>query len=279
MDFLQKNNHDNTFFRSLYIGLISVLNQNITYPQLGKDNVFREIYIPFLPSMVGDEPFLMDYFLDYGDCDGNPAFAEGNYDVIPRGTVEQGSCQINTSSSTSKYVRATYSKEIKKNDGSVEMKSFSAYLNPIPLIQTYRVRIKVDTELEAFKIQARVVELLYKNFVYYFEYNGLRIPAQGSMPDTVGDRNKIFTYSYSNNRDSITLEFGVSIETYLPQLDLTTERFRGNLMQGGIKLNTQMGNTTIDPDGKELLHGIDSTKNGYTVTYTSEEGNQNINLT
>jgi hypothetical protein len=159
------------------------------------------------------------------------------------------------------------------------MKTYSSYLAPIPISQTFNVRIKVDTEIEVFKIQARVIELLFKNFVYYFEYNGFRIPCQGSMPDSVGGRQKIFSYSYGSARESITLSFAVAVETYLPQLDLSTERFRGNLMQGGIKLKTSMGITTLDPDGKQIIKGIDVTNNEMIVNYGPPAGSADFPLT
>jgi len=259
MDFLKNFNHDEVFFRSLLIGLISELNNRITYPQVGNDNMIREIFIPFLPTLTGDEPFLQDNFLDYGDCDGNPAFAEGNYDVTPRAIVEVGDCQIVTTSSTNKYVRATYVKRVPNpnGDGSAEMQTYSSYLAPIPLSQSFNIKIKVDTELEAFKIQARVIEVLFKNFVFFFEYNGFRIPCQATMPVTTGERPKLFNYSYGTDKQGVFISFSIAVETYLPQLDLSTERFRGNLMQGGIKLRTSIGDTITNPDGSQIIHGID----------------------
>jgi len=269
MDFLKKFNHDEVFFRGLLIGLISELNNTITYHQVNKDNTISEIFIPFLPTLTGDEPFLQDNFLDYGDCDGNPVFAEGNYDVIPRGMIEVGDCQIVTSSSTNKYVRATYVKEVPNpdNNGNVEMQAYSSYLAPIPLSQTFTVRIRVDTEIEAFKIQARVIEVLFKNFIYFFEYNGMRIPCQGTMPTNVGERPKLFNYSYGTDRQSVNISFPIVVETYLPQLDLTSERFRGNLMQAGIKLRTTIGDTITNSDGSQIIEGIGPTQTEINVNY------------
>ena len=279
MDFLKKQNHDQVFFRELLIGLLSVLTERITIPQVGANNIVTEKFIPFMPTMVGDEPFIQDNFLFYEDCDGNPVHAEGNYDVIPRGIVEQGGCTIDTTSSTNKYVRASYTKEIPNADGGAEMKTYSSYLAPIPLKQTYIIKIKVNTEIEIYKVMARTIELLYKNFVYYFEYNGMRIPAQGSMADTPGDYTKIFNYSYGNNRSDLTVSFNISVETYLPQLDLSTERFRGNLMQAGIRLRTSIGNTTTEPDGSQIIHGIDVTNNDITVNYGPPAGSSDVSIT
>jgi hypothetical protein len=247
MDFLEKYNTDDVFFRGVILGLLSKMNEVITYTQTGSDQVRRTIYIPFFYSMVGDEPFLQDFYLSYEDCDGNPAFAEGNYDVVPRGILELGSIRLDTSGATTKFVRGSYVKEVQKETGS-EMVTYSSYLNPIPLNIQINAKIKADTTLDAFKIQQSVLEILYKRFVYYFNYKGFRIPVQASLQDAPPDKQpNNFQMGYGTQRgESITLSFSMDLETYLPQLDLTTERFRGNLMQGGIKLNVELGKAPED---------------------------------
>jgi hypothetical protein len=46
----------------------------------------------------------------------------------------------------------------------------------------------------------------------------------------------------------------MDLETYLPQIDLSTERFRGNLMQGGIKLNVELGKAPAD--NSTIIQGL-----------------------
>ena len=257
MNFLDKFNSDDIFFRGLIIGMLKSLNEKITYFQTTSSGNVQEIYIPFFYSLAGDESFLQDFYLNYGDCDGNPAFAEGNYDVIPRGILEYSGSRINTASSTNKYVRGTYEKEIMQDSGGSERRAYSAYLSPIPIDSTFNLKLKVDTTTDALKVQARVIEVLFKNFVYYFEYNGFRIPAQVSLADVVPEKTpNMFNFSYGSTRgEGITLTLSVNVETYLPQLDLTTERFRGNLMQGGIKVKTELG--VVPADNSTILKGID----------------------
>ena len=132
MNFLEKYNTDDVFFRGIILGLLTELNKIITYEQTDNNQVTTKIYIPFFYSMVGDEPFLQDFYLSYEDCNGKPAFAEGNYDVIPRGIIEIGSTRIDSGSATTKFVRGSYVKEVEKEEGS-EMVTFSSYFNPIPL--------------------------------------------------------------------------------------------------------------------------------------------------
>jgi hypothetical protein len=43
------------------------------------------------------------------------------------------------------------------------------------------------------------------------------------------------------------------METYFPEKDLSTERFRGNLMQAGIKMNEVISKKSMDPENREIL--------------------------
>jgi hypothetical protein len=255
MNFLEKYNTDEVFFRGIILGLLTKLNQTITYEQTDNDQVTSVIHIPFFYSMVGDEPFLQDFYLSYEDCDGNPAFAEGNYDVVPRGIIEMGSIRIDSSSATTKFVRGSYVKEVEKEEGS-EMTTFSSYFNPIPLSLQIVAKIKVDTTLDAFKVQQSILEILYKRFVYNFQYKGFRVPVQVVMPDSPPDKQpNNFQMSYGSQRgEAITLSFTMDLETYLPDIDITTERFRGNLMQGGIKLNVEFGTAPVDDS--QIISGL-----------------------
>lgn len=254
MNFLEKYNTDNVFFRGVILGLLKNLNDRITYEQTGSDQVVKEVFIPFFYSMAGDEPFLQDFYLSYEDCDGKAAFAEGNYDVVPRGILEYQDTRINTTSSTNKFVRATYTKEI-PNEGGSEMKAFSAYTNYVPLEIAFNIKIKVDTTLDTLKIQQRAIQILYRNFTFYFEFEGFKVPVQVGMPDTVANRPNNFAFTYGSTRgEGITLSMSISCETYLPQIDKSSERFRGNLMQGGIKSKVEFG--TVPPDNSLILKGI-----------------------
>ena len=264
MDFLEKFNTDDVFFRGVILGMLSKFNETITYDQTEEDQSKSLIYIPFFYSLAGDEPFLQDFYLSYEDCDGKPAFAEGNYDVVPRGIIEFSSVSIDSSSATSKFVRASYVKEVEKGDGS-EMVTYSSYLNPIPLKIQMAVKIKVDTINEAMKVQQSVIEILYKRLTYRFTYKGMPIPVRVTLPDAFPDKQpNNFSFGYgTSNGEGITLSFSVDIETYLPQLDLTTERFRGNLMQGGIRIRTEFGKTP--PDNSSIINGLNEFPSDHNI--------------
>lgn len=234
--FLEKYNTDDVFLRSLIIGFVRSLNDLVTYKQVNDKQETLEVYIPFLYSLSGDESFLQDEFLEYVDCDGNLKFADGNYDIVPRGVVVLNSASIDTSALTSKFVRTTYTKESEEG----EMKSFSAFTNNIPISLDFSVKIRVDTMLDSFKVFQSVIDALYKVNSYNFEFEGARIPVQVGFPEQY-ENDKQFEFSYGSSQKWVEISFSVVGESYFPQRDKSTERFRGNLMQAGIKVQNKIG--------------------------------------
>jgi hypothetical protein len=196
--------------------------------------------------MSGDESFLQDFFLQYEDCDGNPVFAEGNYDVIPRGIVNLTGVQIDTSALTSGFVRATYNQE----DTKGQMRAFSSYMKSIPLTGSFSVVIKVDTLLDAFKLFQSTINTFYKVLHFSFEHEGMKIPVQVGFPESY-DNDKQQEFTYQSVQKRIQFSFNLQLETYYPQKDLSTERFRGNLMQAGIRAKTDLG--IVPPDNSQIL--------------------------
>jgi len=51
----------------------------------------------------------------------------------------------------------------------------------------------------------------------------------------------------------ITNSFSVQVQTYFPEKDLTTERFRGNLMQAGIRAVQKLDEKNLDRGNREIL--------------------------
>lgn len=240
MSLIEKYNTDEVFLRSMLLGLVKNLSDKITYYQVDQQQNNIEVFIPFFYSMAGDESFLQDNFLSVYDCEGNAKFAEGNYDVVPRGIVKLESSSIDTSSLTNKYVRGSYYME----DIYGQMKTMSSYLNPIPINCTLSVEIKIDTYLDSFKIFESVIGTFYKVFAYYFEYSGMKVPVQVGLPENY-ENTKQFEFTYLNTQP-ILLKFPLTIETYYPQKDLSTERFRGNLMQKGIRTDVKIKTGTVN---------------------------------
>jgi hypothetical protein len=244
--FLEKYNTDEVFLRGLIVGMLRALNEKLTYQQVNDQQQVLEVYIPFFYSMTGDESFLQDFFLQYEDCDGKTMFAEGNYDVIPRGILNLTGVQIDTSALTSGFVRSTYNQE----DTRGQMRAFSSYTKSIPITGSFSVVIKVDTLLDAFKLFQSTIGTFYKVLQFSFEYGGMKIPVQVGFPESYdNDKQQEFTYQTIQKRIQFT--FSIQFETYYPQKDLSTERFRGNLMQAGVRAKTDMG--VVPPDNSQIL--------------------------
>ena len=97
-----------------------------------------------------------------------------------------------------------------------------------------------------------VVTTFYKTYQFSFEYEGFRIPAQVGFPESY-DMTKQLEFSYQNNPQYIDFKFTVAAETYFPEKDLSTEKFRGNLMQTGIRME-QLFTKNVTPNGdREIL--------------------------
>lgn len=245
--FLEKYNIDEVFLRGVIVGLLRSLNEKVTYTQINEEQQMLEVFIPFFYSMSGDESFLQDFYLDYLDCDGNSPFAEGNYDIIPRGVVNLSGVNIDTASITNGFVRATYNVETAEG----QMKAFSAYTSSIPLSMTFDIKLRADTLLDTFKIFQSVIQTFYKVYSFNIEFGGMRVPAQVGFPEQYPN-DKQLEFSYLSTQKYIETSFSITLETYYPQKDLATERFRGNLMQAGIKLKLSTDETTNLP-GKSSL--------------------------
>ena len=246
--FTEKYNTDDVFLRSLIAGLLQNLNDKLKYTQINDKQDRLEVYIPFFYSFTGDESFLQDLFINYSNCANSKQIAEGDYDIIPRGIVKIESVTINTQRLSNKFSRMSYTQE----DINGQIKTFSSFTNSIPLDVSIGIIIKLDTMLDTFKIFQTTIETFYKTFSYSFSYGGFKINCQVGFPDNYS-MEKQFDFSYAGSQRYIEFNFNVEIETYLPQKDLSTERFRGNLMQGGISIKNEVSNKIKEDKDKNIL--------------------------
>ena len=221
--FLHKHNTDNVHSRAVIVGLINLLNSRVHYENILGDNSIEIVGVPFIYAMSGDERFLQDFFTHWNDC-VHPRMADGNYDVIPRGTVTLTSNTINTEMMTHRFVRGVYVKEV-----NGQLQRFSAFLNSLPLTMSFDVEIDTDTVLDAFKIQQAVIETFYKVQVFSVNFRGFRVPCQAGFSEDLGVE-KTFEFSYQD-QGKVKIKFGIEIETYYPVTDPTTERNDNNRMK------------------------------------------------
>jgi hypothetical protein len=91
------------------------------------------------------------------------------------------------------------------------------------------------------------VQTFYKVYDFSVEFGGMRIPVQVGFPEDYPN-DKQLEFSYGSTQKFIETKFSITAETYFPQKDLATERFRGNLMQAGIRFNLRVDGLGDPPE-------------------------------
>jgi len=218
MALFQRYNNENILIRAIIAGLLDVLNNHIQYNQVwGNDPIqdIETISVPWYYNQSGDERFMQDFYTFYAQC-MPPRPADGNFDMVPRGTITYTGSVINSQRITSRYVLGRYVKEI---DGRLE--GFVSYLYSIPLNIRFDCEMWIDTQITALKIEQEIREVFYKNITYYVYYKGLRIGCTVGFPEEVMPAKNI-KYSFEEE-NKIKLTFQLEVEAYQPVFDPTTE--------------------------------------------------------
>lgn len=220
-------NTDDIFLRNLTIALLDLLNGEMVL-SLSREDHREEFSVPFVYNYGTDEGFLKDFYIGLPDNCRIPV-AEGTYDIIPRGIVTLSSFQVKSSDITNKFVRGSFTQtEHGPNDENI-LTGYSAQLFSLPLAVKFDVKIICDNLNKAFKIAESMLNINYSNRVMYFQYNGVRIPAQFQFPasETI-DKQYKFTLN-DNNKINITLS--IDVETYFPSFEKTSKRKATNVME------------------------------------------------
>ena len=246
MSLIDVNVHD-IFMRNAAVALLDLLNSQSTFEIIRNEQV-QEVTVPFFYNFGGDEQLMKDFFFNLPpDC--NIPLAEGNYERTPRGIITLTSFQVSTRDLVNKFVRGTYNREVRDQNNRRINEAHSARLFSIPLNLMYKVEVRFDTMNEAFKLVDMFLDNFYANRVVYFQYRGVRIPAQFRFPDST-DINKNYTFDYNSavdNKPSLTLS--VMMETYYPSFDKASDRVRKNVVEQftSANLNAETGLPLTNP--------------------------------
>jgi len=254
-----KFNSDDSVVRHTIIGLLADLNNKIYFHrQLDADNR-KVIDVPFYYSITGDDQFLRDNFLfstpSGPDCHPDIAFADGNYDVIPRGIVSLTGLAIDSGNLVNKRNMGTYTKM--NSDGAME--GYSAEFEMIPITLSLDVEILVSSTLDALKITEMIIKKLYKsnNFnveVGHLEEATYRLNSYYAIPDDFEVSSPIdFTFE---DKDKYKVSFPVEINSFIPSFEWDTERHVGNRMfevvASTVTSNNVNGDTNAVPESTTL---------------------------
>lgn len=251
---MQNSNHENItnrntqdiFLRNATLALLDFLNRRIII-DLVRDGRIEKHEVPFFYNFAGTGGFMQDFFVDIPDNCKYPEFAEGNYDVIPRGIVTIDNFVIKSRDITNKFVRGSFTQEERgKNDEKI-MKAYSSRLYSLPIDIKFTIKIKTDNLNKTFKIIEKIFDFYYKTDVVYFQYRGIRIPGHIKFPESISNDKK---YNFLYTEDTyVNTTFAVDMETYYPSFDDSSTMYKGNVIrQWGASTKLKGSNTRISTD-------------------------------
>lgn len=241
---IRNENVQDIFLRNATLSMLDLLNRQVII-QLKRNDKIEDHEIPFFYNFGGDEGFMKDFFLELPTDCHYPNHAEGNYEQLPRGILTLSSFTIKPSDNTNKFVRGSFNEETRDENDQKSIKAFSARLFTLPMVLSYNIKIESDNINKTFKIMEKIFDFYYKNQVRYFQFRGVRIPAQVTFPDTAQ-----FTKSYSfvySDANTVTISLDINMETYFPSFDDHSKMYKGNtIKQFNIKEVTGNDNTTLN---------------------------------
>ena len=248
---IRNSNVQDIFLRNATLSLLDLLNREVVI-QLVRDNKIEDHEIPFFYNFGGDEGFMKDFFIELPTDCKYPSHAEGNYERMPRGIVTLSSFVIKPSDNTNKFVRGSFNQETSDDQGKRSMKAYSAMLFSLPMALTFNVKIESDNINKTFKIMEKIFDFYYKNQVRYFQFRGVRIPAQVTFPDSA-QFTKSYNFTYTD-QNTVSISLDLNMETYFPSFDDHSLRYKGNtikqfnLRQSTGSDHTSLGDSWVDQD-------------------------------
>lgn len=246
-----KYNTDDSIIRHVIIGLIADLNNKVWFQRQVDANQRKDIDVPFYYSIAGDDQFLRDNFLfttpTGEDCYPDPGFADGNYDVIPRGVASITSISIESSKLVNKRIMGNYS----RLDDEGSLQSYSSEFEMIPILLNFDIEILVSSMLDSLKITEMIIKRLYKSNYFNVEVGHLdegtyRLPSYYSLPDDYTVENPI-DFSF-DDKEKYKITFPIEVNSFIPSFSNTPD---GNPGTGG----SGNGNGNFDPSGSAYNYG------------------------
>lgn len=227
----QKFNKDDSVVRHVIVGLLSDLNNKLSFHRQLSNDERSEIDLPFYYSLTGDENFLRDNFLfstvNGINCAPTPDKADGNYDQVPRGVVNMTSMSVDPSKLVNKRNLGNYS--ILDENGI--MQSYVAEFNMIPIVIGIDVTILLSSQLDLFKVAEAIIKKMYKSNYYNVEVGHLeegtyRVSSQYMVPDDYSLESPI-EFGF-DEKEHFKIDFSLEINSFLPAFDFETARHAGN---------------------------------------------------
>jgi len=225
---IRNENVNDIFLRNATISVLDLLNRNIIIDLKRDDNV-QKFEVPVFYNFSSDEGFMKDFFLELPTDCKYPNKAEGNYEIMPRGVLTLTGFAVRPGDVTNKFVRGTFTQEVRDINEQKQLKAFSSRLFTIPMSLKYSLKIESDNLNKTFKIIEKIFDFYYKYQVQYFQFRGLRIPGQVTFPDTA-EFQKTYNFDYTTDQ-KVTITMSLDFETYFPSFDDHSTLFKGNTIK------------------------------------------------
>lgn len=222
---IEHKNTKDILIRNVTIALLDLLNRKCEVQQVVSGKIQTHT-VPFFYHFGNDENFMKDFFMEMPHGCKIPDHAEGNFEQNPKGTLKFTGINVKPGEITNKFIRGTVKKAERNENDQKILKAYSAYLFALPININYEATIYADTMNQGMQITESIMEEFYKQYILYFQYKGVRVPAQYEFPDT-STLEKLFDFKYDDNQ-KLKITFDILMETFYPIFDDKTMRFKGN---------------------------------------------------
>ena len=166
-------NYNNIFFRMLHISLAKTLNKRIRWINYFKDEK-KCVLVPMYLSFAGSERFLLDSFLD----DVTDQRIELNTDQIPRGIITPTSFSSISDEFANPNIYVAKNTKIHNEYKKIISKIFA-----IPIMVSYEIEIRVDSEIDIYKASEKIMDLFFNYRTFNMDFFGIKIDNILELPD------------------------------------------------------------------------------------------------
>ncbi len=251
----EEKNYDEIYIRNVSAGLLYLLHNTI-YLKIIKKGSLEKLEIPFHLALGNSEQWLLDKAVlkdntPITDICDNLKVMRGLVQQIPGGSITPGVPTILTDWLGGGFIRSKYEKQY-NTEFSLETRDMSAMTTHIPVQIPFTLKIQCSSENERWKVWQQIIKTYYKVKKFYYSFEGFRkIDAQVAFPESFGmDRQNKF--SYSEKEDKPIFECELTVVTYMPVIDITTERFRNQKIET-FSINTILSDRNKSTDGNNKV--------------------------
>lgn len=256
-----KFNKDDSVIRHIIVGLLADLNSKVFYHIQRDENTRELVKVPFNYSMAGHENILYDAFVKDWLFD-DPNKAMGNYLKLPYAMVALRNLSIDSASLLNKYVRGTYVKEMPDQT----VRSFISQFQMIPVTMNFDCVIKVDSNLDQFKVTEALIKTLYKSNQFNVDVGALqdgtfRLASYYKFPEDPAMEAPV-EFGFTDER-YYTVTFSIEMLSFIPSFEKSDEQYNGNRMftipnDTYVVSNIEKDKGLIIPDGDDAFNQTNS---------------------